>query len=710
MLNRLNRQYRVTIIIIRCMVILSLLCTLAVYHIVETNYFNLISDYRSTTPSNLKQNVVLKKLEGHVVSLNTEKSTFIFKAKNLKHKILVYYDDKERDTSLIEKAILNDQSFLKIELNMNERQFRETHNAYEFDYQKYLYANNIIGQYHLKSYEVINNGPKSIFAFFNSTRMKITYHIEKHLPPKVSEYFNALVLGDSSSLEAKESFRKLGIAHVFAISGMHFGLVYAFLYKLIKGPRGIKSMFVAGLLLCYWGLIGFSYSAGRAVFLVIYIEISRLLSRKIDVLSAVAFTNLILLLLFPSAVLAVSYQLSFIAYLLIAYVYQRIQQHRKFNKLWGSLYFVFFIQIMFIPIQLYYFNEVNLWAFLPNLILVPLISFLFPFFFLTPMLGGFINGIMEKCLYGVEFLADHMPLLLIQGQVFTPNQFRVILVGALSYLFYKALKIHQNSEKSLEVIAFKRVKMTLWFLLMSVMIVSGFNFSRSEIHFFDVGHGDSALIMDGRYHILIDAGDQYTDLSQMLLKRDIYKIDALVFSHAHSDHVGGLLNLVHALKINQIYCNEETYEVIKDDIPDSSEIVLVTSPLEIALEHSKMTLIPTVSADTNDNAIAVWYDSKAIKGIFLGDISGDVYEKLPSILSSLDFIKVSHHGSKTGLSRTFLDAHKAKYAIISHSEKYLMPNKDTMPQLEAYGIKVYETYNCGELVLNKKGILPYLKR
>lgn len=702
MYKQWHKYNNLKIVMIRSMVVLSLMCTLVVYHIMQSNYLKMIVTYRNSTPSNLKQEVVLKQIEGNVVSINHEKGTFVFKTNALSHKILVYYDNESIDVPFFENEILNNSTAFKIELDMNERQFKESHNAYEFDYQKYLYANNIIGQYHLKNFKVSYEGTKSIFAFFNSKRVKIMQRLEGSLPSKVSEYFNALALGHSDSLSEKELFRKLGISHVFAISGMHFGLVYAFLYKLIKGPRRFKSALTIIVLICYWGIIGFSYSAGRAVFLVIYIEISRMLSRKIDALSAVAFTNLILLLFFPNAVLAVSYQLSFIAYLLIAYVYQRLNQHKTLNKFWGSLYFVFFIQIAFLPIQLYYFNEVNLLAFLPNLIIVPLISTLFPFFFLMPISGTPITLIMEKCLYGIEFLAKQMPQLLIRGQVFTPNQFKLIVFGVFSYFLYKSFR-------NFECITFKKNKMIFIILIVFGMVLSGFNLSKDEIHFFDVGHGDSALIRNHHFNILIDTGDQYTDLTQMLLKRDIYKIDALILSHAHSDHVGGLLKLAEAYTINQIYCNQESYEVIREVIRDSSEIIIVESNIEIILDHAKLTLMPTVSNDANDNAIAVWYDSEEIKGVFLGDISGPVYEKLPSVLNHLDFIKISHHGSKTGLSKAFLEAHPSKYAIISHNEKYLMPNINVIDQLLKQGLEVYETYNSGELILNKKGVIPYLR-
>ncbi|GAU77454.1 ComE-like protein [Fusibacter sp. 3D3] len=657
-----------------------------------------VEAYRNATPSNIKQTASLKTLDGNVVSLNTEKGTLIFKPKALEHKIMITYNVENIDARTLEHEIIEEKTAFKMEIDLNERQFRETHNAYEFDYQKYLYANNVIGQYHLKSYEVSDGLKKSILAHFNSRRMKLMRLVENL---KVAEYFNALILGHNDSLSEKDLFRRLGISHVFAISGMHFGLIYASLYKLIKGPRGCKSILTMGLLICYWGLIGFSYSAGRAVFLVIYVEVSRMLSRKIDALSAVALTNLILLFIFPNAVLAVSYQLSFIAYLLIAYVYQRLNRHKKMHKMIGSFYFVFFIQIAFLPIQLYYFNEVNLLAFLPNLIIVPLISALFPFFFLIPLLGTSIVWLLEKCLHGIEFVAKLMPIWCVEGQILTPSQFKIIFIFAFVYFVYKSIRISQS-------LILKKSQMTFMALMTSWMIISGFNFSKSEIHFFDVGHGDSALIMNDHHPILIDTGDPYTDLTQMLIKRDIYKIDALILSHAHSDHVGGLKQLAETYPIYQIYCNQETYEVIKADISASTEVIVVKSPIEITLANARLTLIPSESDDTNDNAIAVWYDSKEIKGIFLGDISGPVYEKFPSVLTELDFVKIAHHGSKTGLSKSFLKEHPIKYAIISHNEKYLMPNKSILDQLEEEGIEIYKTYNCGEIILNKRGIFSYL--
>ncbi|MBF4694902.1 ComEC/Rec2 family competence protein [Fusibacter sp. Q10-2] len=686
--------------IVRSMVVLSLVSTLLVHYIMQSHYIKMVTEYRFSTPSNLKQERYLKQIKGHVVSLNSEKETFIFKPDDLKHKICVYYEAENIDASVLEKDILSHTGF-EIELDMNERQFRGTHNAYGFDYQKYLYAMNVVGQYHLKSYKVNPEDSKLLFAVFNLNRIKIIRYAETHFPQRVSEYFNALVLGSNAHLSEKDLFRKLGISHIFAISGMHFGLIYAFLYKIIRGPRSFKSIFIILILIMYWGLIGFSYSAGRAVFLVIYIEISRILLRKIDLISAVAFTNLILLFIFPNAVLAVSYQLSFIAYLLIAYVYQKGFSHKPKNKFLENLKLALFIQVFFLPIQLHYFNEVNLLAFFPNVIIVPMISALFPFLFLMPILGKPLFILMEKCLYGVEFLSKQMPQLLVRGQLFTPNQFRIIAIATLFFGLYKSCKISDG-------LILKKGRTMITSLIILSMLLSGFHFPAMEVHFFDVGHGDSALIRHDHVNILIDTGDQYTDLTQMLLKRDIYKIDALILSHAHNDHVGGVLKLAETFDINQIYCNRETLEVIKETVKTDSEIILVESTMEIVMDGVKLTLMPTVADDANDNAIAVWYDSEAIKGVFLGDMSGAVYEKLPAVLSDLDFIKIAHHGSKTGLSTTFLDRHQIQYAIISHDEKYLMPNKSIIDLLKKQDIEIYETYNCGEIILTGKGIQCYL--
>lgn len=685
----------------RLLLIVSLILTLFMYTWMSYTYKEMVRAYRISTPSNIKQEVDVRTFCGHVSSIDREKEILIFKSDALNSKIMIYLNqmDKEEKTKLY-KALESGENTFEIKIDVNERQFRDTHNFYDFDYQKYLFSKNIIGQYHLRAYKLSELNQNGFLPFLARMKINSIDYTQKYMPDKIMMYFNALVLGESNFLSEKDLYRTLGISHVFAISGMHFGLLYLFLNTIIKLPRRIKSCLILMLLFGYWGLVGFTYSAGRAVLLVLYIEVARSLLRKVDVLSGIAFTNLVLLLVFPKSILSVSYQLSFIAYLLIAYFYQKFNLNVCKYKSLKALHFALYIQIVFLPIQLYYFGEANVFSFISNIILVPMISILFPLLFMVPFLGNVINRLLECFILLIESLAGKMPIRLIHVQVFTVDQFRILMIMTLVYFALKSTNLKLG----------KRSFIGLITLTSLIFITCGFSPELSEIHFMDVGHGDSTLIIEGQYKILIDTGDTYSPIVEILNKKGINRLNAVFLTHAHEDHIGGLSALLKVIKVDQIYCNQETLDKIKGLIPNETDVIMVASIIQVYLGEATLKLMPTRSSETNDNAIAIEYRAATVNGIFLGDISGPNYEKLPFESQEITFLKVSHHGSKTGFSQKFLDEHKVKYAIISHNEKYLMPNKDVLDLLNTYKVIVLETYRLGGIEMSPQGVRSYFDK
>lgn len=687
--------------IARVLLLVSLVVTLTMYIWMSLSYKDMVRDYRFSTPSNIKQDVDIKTFSGYVSGLDLEKEKLVFKTDAFDSKFMLYLNqmDVSEKNKLI-KELEAGKNTLEIKIDVNEKQFRDTHNQYDFDYQRYLFSQNIIGQFHLKAYSSNRVEHKNIGILLACEKIKALAYTREHMPEKIMMYFNALVLGENSFLSEKDLYRSLGVSHVFAISGMHFGFIYLFLNVIIKCPLKIKRSLILMVLFVYWGLVGFTYSAGRAVMLVVYIELARAFLRKVDVLSAVAFTNIILLLIFPKSVLSVSYQLSFIAYLIIAYFYQRFYSNISNFKPLRTLHFTLFVQIVFMPIQLYYFGEANVFSFLSNLILVPLISILFPLLFMVPVMGILINGVLESFILVIESFAGIMPKNLVHFQLLSNNQFNVVLILAIFYFTYKSTNLR-----------FGRSKLTISMSLVTlVFIICGFSSDVSEIHFIDVGHGDAALIIEGQYKILIDTGDAYSPVIEILNRRGINRLNAVILTHAHDDHIGGLNELLKVIKVDQIYCNEETLDKIRELLPQNSDVIKVVEITELYFDENTLKLMPIRSMETNDNAIAIEYRAESIKGIFLGDISGPNYENLPFESEAVTFVKVSHHGSKTGLSKKFIKEHKVDYAVISHSEKYLMPNREVVDLLSSHEVIILDTYRMGGIKMSSKGVTGYFNK
>ncbi len=681
----------------RGVVLLSLLSTLLVFLHIQQVYTETVLTYREAHPTSITLEKQFEAIEGRVVEVDLNKGQMVIKVDGYPMKLLLFVEDTEQLSDWLDSGFT---SYL-VKVNKNERQYRGTHNFYGFDYDRYLFSNGIYQKYKVNEIEPIPEASKSL----ESLCMLFKYRLEKRVSDeRVRPYFKALVLGESDEMLLRDRYKEMGISHVFAISGLHFGLLYLMLKRLLKIPRLPKAVMTIGILSGYWLILGLPYSAGRALFLILYVEVAHFMGRKVDLISSVAVVNLVLLLLFPYAILSVSYHLSFMSYLAVAYFYKKGTYapsfkctskilHLLLNKISGAMEAVRFalvIQLVLLPVQAYYFGQVNLISFLPNLILVPMISLLFPLLLLylivpIPFIGGYISA--------VEWMAVHLPIGQFQGNVLAQRQWPVFIL-----LFVLLIIVDCFNFKRRE------VKRGLVLSMLAIMVVLNIHGKDAQVHFVDVGHGDAAWIKEGMETVLIDTGDGKTDIADLLYRNDVRFVSAVILSHAHADHIGGLESLLENMKVNSVYCNLETYEKVKKICGEDIQIIIVEKQMQLSNEDWTLTLLPFKSNDTNDNAIVVEYQSRDLSGYFLGDLSGSYFDEIPLRRDAYDFVKVAHHGSDTGANETFYTRGHFKNAIISHGDKYGLPDEPVIESVVRAGANCLTTYLKGEIILEGRDI------
>lgn len=246
----------------------------------------------------------------------------------------------------------------------------------------------------------------------------------------------------------------------------------------------------------------------------------------------------------------------------------------------------------------------------------------------------------------------------------------------------------------------------------------------AEIHFIDVGQGDSALVISSTGSILIDAGpgDSGNKVATYVKNR-IDKIDYLILSHPHEDHIGGVPEVMEALNVENI--------IMPDKIADSSSFDRMLR----SIEESNAKVIPaergqkfklddleieilSPSGDLDDvdanNASVV---TRLIFGetsfLFMGDAEKDVEEDLikSGLLIDSDVIKIGHHGSSTSSDETFIRKVSPYIAVISSQEgnSYGHPHLETTLLLDKLKITTYRTDTIGTVVLRTDGKTVALK-
>ena len=233
-----------------------------------------------------------------------------------------------------------------------------------------------------------------------------------------------------------------------------------------------------------------------------------------------------------------------------------------------------------------------------------------------------------------------------------------------------------------------------------------------RVYCLDVGQGDSILITNNNKTMLIDAStnEMGSRVVKYLNDLGIKKIDYLVGTHPHEDHIGGLDNVIKNFDIGTIYmpnvvATTKTYEEVIDAI--SAKKLKVTSPktgdkFTVGNAECEVMSIRNDKDDYNNCSIVIKMDFNNVSYLFTGDAEESVESsrKWPHI----DVLKVGHHGSNTSSSKNFLEQIKPEVALISvgQGNTYGHPTQATLKRLSNIGAKIYRTDENGTILLIEK--------
>lgn len=234
-----------------------------------------------------------------------------------------------------------------------------------------------------------------------------------------------------------------------------------------------------------------------------------------------------------------------------------------------------------------------------------------------------------------------------------------------------------------------------------------------RVYCLDVGQGDSILITNNNKTMLIDAStnEMGSRVVKYLNDLGIKKIDYLVGTHPHEDHIGGLDNVIKNFDIGTIYmpnvvATTKTFEEVIDAI--SAKKLKVTSPktgdkFTVGNAECEVMSIRNDKDDYNNCSIVIKMDFNNVSYLFTGDAEESVESsrKWPHI----DVLKVGHHGSNTSSSKKFLEQIKPEVALISVGQRntYGHPTQATLKRLSNIGAKIYRTDENGTILLIEKG-------
>lgn len=240
--------------------------------------------------------------------------------------------------------------------------------------------------------------------------------------------------------------------------------------------------------------------------------------------------------------------------------------------------------------------------------------------------------------------------------------------------------------------------------------------SQMKVHYINVGQADSTLIQIDGKNILIDAGNNDNLAYNYLKAQGISKLDYVIATHPHADHIGGMANIINDFTVGKFYAPKETttttvFENLVKSLQSKGLKITVPTPGEnIYIGNAVLTfLAPNNSTyeDLNNYSIVTRIKYGNTSFIFEGDAE-DISEN--EILAkqldiSANVIKIGHHGSSSSTTKAYLDKVNPQYAVISvgANNDYGHPNKDILNRLTAKNIKVFRTDISGTIIANSNG-------
>ena len=631
------------------------------------------------------------------------------------------------------------------------------HNPNEFNYKRYLNSNKIVGVINTYRAEKVGEKYGNIFLklIYNYKNL-VNEKIVTSLPKERAGLLTSMIYGDTTLLEEdiKNDLNINGMSHITAVSGANISYILLVVSSLFneenKKEKKLKLMFSIVIITIFCAIASFSASVLRAGIMNIVILVFKYYNVRINKYFALIFSALLLVTYNPYIIFNISFILSYLAVLSIITFFSEINSffdvklknflkydYIETNKLKVILYNFFkcinkilsmyiSVQILVLPVQIYYFNEISVTSFLANIVIYPLASIVFflGFLVLFLMFIPFVSTILFSALNLMIFLLIKLSTFCTKFACIVNIPKPAFYIVILYYIFFIAYRYRKKA-----ILYFKRENVKKAKLLLSIFLslyiffvalyYINILYLENYVYYFNVGQGNMAFIRYQRKNILIDCGSTTKNLARNVLEaflkqKGISKIDVCFLTHFHNDHINLLLSNGFDIPIEKIVYEEpkvanENYEKIKNFAKEKN-IAFVNSNIGDSFKYKDITLeilapdINEVIVDKdieNANSQVILVKVNGIYLLFMGDATCKTEEYLLKRnikLENIKIMQVGHHGSITSTSQEFIDSLKVENAIISSKKKvYGHPSKEIVDRLKSKGIKIYITENDGAI-------------
>ena len=645
---------------------------------------------------------------------------------------------------------------------------RNFHTPGSFDYEGYLARRDIYLTAFVwddKNIEKVGLTGTELRHRIENIRRTVGVFFDEHLSATPAAILRALIIGDKSRLdpELRDSFTRVGVAHVLAISGLHIGLVATLAYGawwwllarsqymlLMWSVPKLAALFTLPVVLLYAGLAGGSVSTLRAVIMVAVFLTALLLDQKEEVFRSLALAALSVSLIWPGAVFDVSFQLSFVAVLAIFLGLHRfrawwdnrdetravhLSPWRRRLRRWTVIYGLVSLSatVGTLPLVATYFHTIPLVGFAANLLVVPFLGSAAVVLGLVATALVFIHtgaatlvvwcagAVVSLGVWVVEAIAV-LPFAAVH--FVTPTLFELILFYTLcvSLLFFSHFQPPW----------LRRVFFSCLFSLVlcdcTYWITQRYFHTELRVSFLDVGQGDAAVVeFPGSHVMVIDGGgfmSQTFDsgraiVAPFLWQKKIGQVDTLVLSHPNLDHYGGLEFLAEHLGVTSFWFNadkrskSQRFKRLMTTLERNGVEIrpLCSGSQDQEINSVRIQILhPPCSQtglDTNDASLVLRLSHGEVDILFSGDVETAGERILLSTSAQLasEILKVPHHGSRSSSTLPFLEAVSPQVAIASlgHHNRFRFPAPKVVDRYERQGVALLRTDQAGTITVLSDG-------
>ena len=558
--------------------------------------------------------------------------------------------------------------------------------------------------------------------------------------PSVLGFLTAELTGDKSLLPESDyvAMQETGLAHIFAVSGLHCAFLVTLLSLLIPPTHRRTLCAVASAVLVFYMLLtGLSPSVARACVMQLFLLSAPLFRRGSDPLTSLAAALTVILLVNPYAVGSVSLQLSFAATLGMVLLSGRLYKsftawYRGRNRavraalsfLAANLAATLGALVFTAPLTAYYFNILSLVAPLAGLLAVPAAGYAFMSAFVSALLGlvwtplGHLAGYVPLLLVKYILWVAHLLLAVPYHAVYFTN---VYLRVWLLYVYAAFLGCAVTPDgKRKYALASALTVLTLAACLWLNSRWQQYGAFRAAV--LDVGQGESVALCSGSEAALVDCGssNSYVDAGSVaadaLQSAGIRRLSAVIVTHYHADHTNGLTEVLTRLSVDTLYLPdiEDEYGVrdrlVSLAAHQGADVVFVTGPTRIALGEAVLTVYPPLltTGDLNEQGLTALATAGDFDLLITGDMAGQTEQLLAQTypLPDVEVLVVSHHGSRYSSDESFLRAITPDNAVISVGDnRYGHPAEETLRRLQAVGATVWRTDQQGSIriIIDRQG-------